>query len=61
MIGDGVDIEEMRAGNVRALVIFLRQRRDARQLERRIQDFHVLVAHVLGEPLRRNERIACHG
>ncbi len=56
-IGDGVDVEKHRAGNVRGEIIIGRQRQHAGHLVGRVDDFDFWVVEMGGEPVGRDQRI----
>src|SRR5215475_10502375 len=63
MIGDEIDVEEHRAGNMRPEIIVLRQGQNAGQLEGGIENPDLGIVQMRGKPVRGDERIVgrCHG
>jgi hypothetical protein len=55
MVGNGVDVEEHGAGDVRLGVILGGGRRDPRQLERRIRHGDAFIAQMRREPFGRDQ------
>ena len=57
MIGNRIDIEKHRARNMRGEIVVDRQRHDAGQLERRVDNANFRIVDMGSEPIGRDERI----